>query len=121
MTPLLQQLQGEWAPVTLITNGQALAEAMLSFGSRTMSGNETKVIFGGQVMVHAKIRLDESQMPIAVDYLNIGRGPKTVTFGILDLRGDFVRFCMAAADGPRPAEFSCEKGSGRILSEWKRK
>ena len=40
---------------------------------------------------------------------------------IMDLEGDVVRFCMAPAGGSRPAEFSSEKGSGRILSEWKRK
>jgi uncharacterized protein (TIGR03067 family) len=121
MTPLLKRLQGEWTPVTLITDGQPLVEAYLPYGSRTMSGNETKVVFGGQVMVHAKIRIDESQAPIAVDYLNIGRGAKAITLGILDLRGDVVRFCMAPAGGSRPAEFSSEKGSGRILSEWQRK
>jgi uncharacterized protein (TIGR03067 family) len=121
MTPLLQQLQGEWAPVTLITDGQPLSENFLPYGSRTLTGNETKVVFGGQVMVHAKIRIDESQIPVAVDYLNVGRGAKVVTFGILDLKGDVVRFCMAPAGDARPAEFSSEKGSGRIFSEWKRK
>lgn len=121
MTPLLERLQGEWAPVKLITDGQPLAESFLPYGSRSMIGNETKVVFGGQVMVHAKIRIDESQTPVAVDYMNIGRGAKAVTFGIMALDGDVVRFCMASAGGPRPAEFSSEKGSGRILSEWNRK
>jgi uncharacterized protein (TIGR03067 family) len=121
MTPLLKQLQGEWTPVTLTTNGQPLAEAMLLFGSRTVTGNETKVIFGGQVMVHAKVRIDESRTPIGIDYLNVGPGAKNVTLGIIDFDGDVVRFCMAPAGGSRPAEFSSEKGSGRILSEWKRK
>jgi uncharacterized protein (TIGR03067 family) len=120
MTPTLKRLQGEWAPVTVITNGQPLPQAMLSFGSRTMTGNETKVTFGGQVMVHAKVRIDESQTPIAVDYLNIGRGAKGVTLGIMELDGDTVRFCMAPAGGSRPGEFTSEKGSGRVLSEWKR-
>ena len=121
MTPLLERLQGEWTPIALVTDGQPLAEAYLPFGLRTLAGNETKVVFGGQVMVHAKIRIDESQTPIAVDYLNVGRGAKAVTLGVMDVRGDVVRFCMAPAGGPRPAEFSSDKGSGRILSEWKRK
>jgi uncharacterized protein (TIGR03067 family) len=88
---------------------------------RTIAGNETKVVFGGQVMLHARMRLDESQSPIAVDYLNVGRGGKGVTPGIIELRGDTVRFCMASAGGSRPADFSCERGSGRTFSEWKRK
>ena len=53
--------------------------------------------------------------------MNVGRGARSVTLGILDLRDDVVRFCMAPAGGPRPAEFSSEKGSGRIFSEWARK
>ena len=54
MTPLLEQLQGEWSAVAVVTNGQALPPAMLAFGSRTMTGNEMQVVFGGQVMVHAR-------------------------------------------------------------------
>jgi len=121
MTPLLEALQGEWAPVGLVTNGQPLADAMLPFGSRTVSGNETKVVFGGQVMVHAKMRIDESQAPALVDYLNVGRGAKSVTLGLVELRDAVARFCMAPVGAPRPTEFSSEKGSGCILSEWKRK
>jgi hypothetical protein len=55
-----------------------------------------------------------------INYLNIGRGAKNVTLGIIDFDGDVVRFCMAPVDGLRPAEFASETGSGRILSEWKR-
>jgi uncharacterized protein (TIGR03067 family) len=121
MTPLLERLQGEWIPLALITNGHPLAEATFPFGSRTIAGNVTKVVFGGQVMLHAKMRLDESQSPIAVDYLNVGRGGKRVTPGIIELREDIVRFCMASAGGTRPIDFSCEPGSGRTFSEWKRK
>jgi uncharacterized protein (TIGR03067 family) len=121
MTPLLERLQGEWAALAVVTNGQPLPAAMLGFGARSMTGNEMKVVFGGQVMVHAKVRLDESQEPIAVDYLNVGRGPATVTLGILELRGDVVRVCMAPPGAPRPDDFSSTNGSGRTFSEWKRK
>jgi uncharacterized protein (TIGR03067 family) len=121
MTPLLERLQGEWMPLALVTNGDALAESTLPFGVRTVAGNETKVIFGGQVMLHARMRFDESQVPIAVDYLNLGRGGTYITRGIIEVRGDTVRFCMASAGGSRPIDFSCERGSGRTLSDWKRK
>jgi uncharacterized protein (TIGR03067 family) len=121
MTPLLEQLQGEWAPISLVTNGSPLAESTLPFGSRTITGNETQVVFGGQVMLHARMRFDESQSPIALDYLNVGRGAKGVTLGVIELRGDVLRICMATAGGSRPHDFSCERGSGRTFSEWTRK
>jgi len=120
-TPLMERLQGEWSAASLVSDGTPLPPAMLAFGSRTMTGNEMKVVFGGQVMVHAKVRLDESQTPIAVDYLNIGRGAPTVTFGILELNGDVLRVCMAQPGAARPDDFTSSKGSGRTLSEWKRK
>jgi uncharacterized protein (TIGR03067 family) len=121
MTPLLERLQGEWMPLALVTDGSPLAESTFPFGLRTIAGNETKVVFGGQVMLHARMRLDQSQSPIAIDYLNVGRGGKHVTHGIIELRGDTVRFCMASPGASRPTDFSCERGSGRTFSEWKRK
>jgi len=75
MTPTLQKLQGEWLPLELITSGKPLEASYLPFGSRTHSGSETKVVFGGQTMVHAKVRFNEGATPIEVDYLNlIGKG-----------------------------------------------
>jgi len=121
MTPLLQRLQGEWLPVVLVSSGVPLADAMLGYGVRTTTGNEAKVVFGGQTMVHAKMRFDESAQPIAVDYLNVGRGPKAISLGVFEWVGDEARFCLAPAGAPRPTDFSCGTGSGRTLSQWRRK
>jgi uncharacterized protein (TIGR03067 family) len=122
VTPLLAALQGEWIPTELKTAGQALAPAMLAYGSRTMLGTETKVVFGGQTMVHAKVRMNDAASPVEIDYLNLS-GPKrgSVSFGIMRWIGDEVVFCMASPGAPRPADFSCEKGSGRTFSRWRRK
>jgi uncharacterized protein (TIGR03067 family) len=122
VTPLLAGLQGEWIPAQLIQNGGALPEMMLAIGSRSFIGNETKVVFGGQVMVHAKVRIDDSQSPIAVDYLNVGEfSTGQISCGIMEWLEDEVRFCMSGPGQPRPLDFSCEPGSGRTLSRWKRK
>lgn len=121
MTPILERLQGEWRPVALVTSGEPLADALLAYGVRTTTGNEAKVVFGGQTMVHAKMRFDESATPIAVDYLNVGRGPNAISLGVFEWVGDEARFCMAQAGAPRPTDFSCDAGSRRTLSQWKRK
>jgi uncharacterized protein (TIGR03067 family) len=121
-SPMLSRLAGEWTPVQLVQNGQALPATMLAMGSRDFSGNETKVVFGGQTMIHAKVRIDASQSPVAVDYLNIGRPMNgQIARGIMEWIGEEVRFCMAAPGQPRPTDFSCEKGSGRTFSQWKKK
>lgn len=121
ITPTLQKLQGEWRPTQLVSSGSALAPDLLSFGSRTMTGTETRVVFGGQTMVHAKVRIHESSSPIAIDYLNLSGKKRTVSLGLLQWIDDEVLFCTAAAGESRPADFTCEKGSGRTLSRWKRK
>jgi uncharacterized protein (TIGR03067 family) len=121
MTPLLERLQGEWQPVALVSSGAPLADALLTFGVRTTTGNEAKVVFGGQTMLHARMRFDESPTPIAVDYLNLGRGTKSIALGVFEWVGDEARFCMAPAGAPRPADFSCDARSGRTLSQWKKK
>lgn len=122
ITPALAMLQGEWIPTDLVTAGQPLAANMLSYGSRTFTGAETKVVFGGQTMVHAKVKINAAASPIEVDYLNLaGPKPHTISRGLMQWIGDEVVICMGAPGAPRANDFTCAKGSGRTLSRWKRK
>jgi uncharacterized protein (TIGR03067 family) len=121
MTPLLRRLEGEWDPVRLVMDGQPMPDEWLPFGSRTAVGNEMKVVFGGQVMVHAKVRIDETVTPMAVDYLNLeGRQAGAVSRGIMEWVGEEVRFLMAGPGRPRPADFDASRDSG-TFSQWRRK
>jgi uncharacterized protein (TIGR03067 family) len=105
--------------VELVTNGKYAPAQWLAFGSRTMKGNELEVVFGGQKMVHAKVRIDETTTPIAVDYLNLsGKQKGTVTLGIMEWVGDEVRFLMASAGEPRPTHFDETKGA---LTRWRKR
>jgi hypothetical protein len=92
---------------------------MLAGGSRSMSGNELKIAFGGQVMVHALVRIEEGPEPMAVDYLELGGCGGKVQKGILKWMDDGPCFCMAPAGEPRPSEFESKAGSGRTLSRWR--
>ena len=62
------------------------------------------------------MRIDESVVPIAVDYLHL-RGPDKgkVSYGIMEWVGEEVRFLMAAAGQPRPSSFLVP-GAGRPLA-----
>jgi len=120
MTPLLEKLQGTWAALALDVDGKPMPAEWLAYGARTMEGNETKVVFGGQVMLHAKMRVDETATPIAVDYLNLAGAHKgRVSLGIMEWSGDECRFLMAAPGQPRPTTFA--PGAGLTLSRWRRK
>jgi uncharacterized protein (TIGR03067 family) len=122
VTATTQRLHGEWLPLELVTSGTPLQAAYLPYGLRVNSGVETKVIFGGQTQLHAKVRFNETANPIEVDYLHLaGKSKGTMQFGLFRWDGDDAVYCMAEPGGPRPADFGCDKGSGRILSRWKRK
>ena len=121
MTPLLQRLQGEWSAIELVTDGRALPAEWLAHGVRRMQGNELEVVFGGQKMVHAKVRIDERARPVAIDYLSLsGKTRGTVTYGIMEWIGEDVRFLMAPAGAPRPAEFPATPSRG-TLSRWRKR
>ena len=81
-----------------------------------------KVVFGGQVMVHAKVRINEGREPMEADYLNLSGGQKgRVSLGIMDWVGEDVRFLMTAPGQPRPASFTEPLAKARTLSRWRRK
>jgi len=120
MTPLLRRLEGEWVPVELATGGKPMPAKWMAYGSRVARGNEVKVVFGGQTMVHARVRIDERRTPMAVDYLSLeGRQAGTVTFGIMEWIGDEVRFLMAGPGQPRPSGF--DAAATGTLSRWRRR
>lgn len=120
-SPTLERLQGDWSAVKVIKDGQELPSFMSATGRRSASKNEVKVWFGGQLMIHALVRINESGKPILIDYYNLS-GPMNgvVQHGIMQWLGDVACFCMAAPGAPRPTDFACVAGSGQTLSRWKR-
>jgi len=121
VTPMMTRLTGEWTPLELVMEGKPMPKEWLAFGSRTMTGNEMRVIFNGQTMAHAKVRVDDSRMPIAVDYLHLaGRYRGCVSLGIMEWIGEEVRFLIAAPGDPRPQTFDTVAKTA-TLSRWRRR
>jgi len=119
-SPVLMRLEGTWVPVRLVTNGQEMPVDWLRFGSRVGTKNEAKVVFGGQLMLHVKMRIDDTVLPLAVDYLHLhGADKGKVSRGIMEWVGEEVRFLMATPGQPRPSSFS-SPWPGQTLSQWKR-
>ncbi|MES1258946.1 MAG: TIGR03067 domain-containing protein [Gemmatimonadota bacterium] len=120
-SPLLRELQGEWAAAKLVRDGQDFPAMVLKTGRRVAKGNEVEISFGGQLIIRARIRLDEGTAPVQIDYFNLhGPARGSIQHGIMAWDGKVARFCMAAPDAPRPADFSVTAGDGRTLSHWKR-
>jgi uncharacterized protein (TIGR03067 family) len=119
-SPTLTRLQGDWSAIALIHDGQEAPPMAVATGRRHASKNELRVFFGGQLMIHALVRIDESQNPVHVDYYHIGGFSKgTIQQGIMKWVGDDACSCMAAPGQPRPGDFECPAGSGRVLSQWR--
>ncbi len=116
----LSRLQGEWVAEKVVRDGQELPKMMLSGGRRSAKGNEIKITFGGQVMIHALVRVDERTQPVQIDYYNVGGAAKgAMQQGIMRWQGASACFCMAAPGQARPGDFECPAGSGRTLSQWR--
>jgi uncharacterized protein (TIGR03067 family) len=121
VTPLIRSLQGQWVSVEVVANGKRLPEHYLTRGLRTMTGTEVEVAFGGQTMVRAKVRIDETRDPIAIDYCDLrAEHIGELNYGIMEWVGEDVRFLMAAAGDPRPTSFD-EIPTAGTLSRWRRR
>jgi uncharacterized protein (TIGR03067 family) len=117
----LSRLQGEWTATNVIRDGRALTAFMCASGRRVAVRNEVKVSFGGQTMIHALVRVNETTDPVEIDYYNLlGPTKGTTQLGIMRWDGEEACFCMAAAGQPRPTDFTCPAGSGQTLSQWRR-
>lgn len=119
MSPTTEALQGEWVPTAMIMDGKPMPKEWLAFGSRTMTGNEVKIIFGGQTQLHARVRF---VAPHAIDYLHLsGAAQGKIGFGLFECRGDEVSFLTAKAGAPRPESFETTAAVGLTFSQWKRR
>lgn len=118
----LTKLQGEWSAANIVRDGQELPSFMLATARRSAKDNEVTITVGGQRIIRALVRIDESAQPIRIDYLNLegpARGQQQQ--GIMEWRNDEAWFCMGAPSQERPAAFESHAGSGATLSAWKRK
>ena len=94
---------------------------MCTTGKRLATDNELKVWFGGQLMIHALVSIDESKSRVQVDYLHrAGPLKGTVQHGIMQWQGDEACFCMSPPGTPRPVDFSCIAGSAHTMSQWRK-
>jgi len=114
------ELEGEWAMVSAVFKGVAMAQDMVKWCRRITRGNVTTVVAGPQVMLSASFKLDASQKPAAIDYLNLeGANRKKTQLGIFLLEGEQLQICMAAPGKPRPNNVRSEPGDDRSYTTWR--
>jgi uncharacterized protein (TIGR03067 family) len=115
------KMQGEWSMVSGSADGFAIPDEMLPTAKRVCKGNETTVTFGTQLIMQATFTIDPTKKPKTIDYQATDGPTKGKThLGIYEIDGDTVKYCFAAPDGERPADFTSKPGERRTLSVWKR-
>jgi uncharacterized protein (TIGR03067 family) len=115
------ELDGEWAMVSCVMNGQALPQAFVKSGRRVSKGGAMQVLVSGQTMMTAQVSVNRSTQPMSMDYV-CAAGPATGQrqHGIYALDGDSLKICFAALGDPRPTEFSSSTGDARTFAVWRR-
>ena len=74
---------------------------MITTGKRVATNNELKVRFGGQLMIHALVLINETTAPMQVDYLHqAGPLKGTVQHGIMQWQGEEACFSMSRREPP---------------------
>ena len=117
----MAQLQGEWSMVSGTADGQPMPEEMRKQMKRVCQGDEITVNTGGQLFIQAKVSIDPSRKPKAIDYEMTGgftKGKRQL--GIYELDGDTFKSCFAAPGAERPKDFTSQPGDMRTSSVWKR-
>jgi len=110
------ELAGEWTPLSLVRDGQALPPSMLKYGKRVATANQVTVTLGPQVVLQAGYAVDRARTPMTMDYL-VADGQ--TQRGIWALAEERLTTCFAAPGQPRPTEFTSMPGDGRTLTVWR--
>jgi uncharacterized protein (TIGR03067 family) len=115
------ELEGEWQMVSGVMSGIAMSQSDVQWVKRTMTGNETTVTAGPQVMLKATFMNDPSKSPKTIDYV-LAHGPSKgkSQLGIYELDGNLLKVCTAAPGLPRATKFESLQGDGSTLTVWKK-
>ncbi len=110
----LDQLQGEWAPVHMVSNGVIIKSNQAKAYKMTIKGKTMTFSIGDQGGTK-EIVLNPKEKPRAIDM-----GAAKIK-GIYAIDGDIFSLCYSPKeDGPRPTAFESKQGSDTVYEVWKR-
>ncbi len=115
------ELEGEWAMVSSIRDGEPLDKNYVKRGRRSYKGSKTVMFFADQLYMQSSFTLDPAQQPKEIDFLNShGPGAGKTQLGIYELEGPTLKTCLSAPGHPRPGNYKTEHGDGRTVTVWSR-
>jgi uncharacterized protein (TIGR03067 family) len=112
----LDLMQGNWAPVAIIGNGQAADPNSVAQMQLTITGNsyEVRTADSGD---SGSFEINPTQNP---KWMEVTTRNGTRLPAIYEVSQDTLRVCYAFNDRPRPTEFDSQPGSDRILATYQR-
>jgi uncharacterized protein (TIGR03067 family) len=118
----LKAMQGDWAAVSLVRDGDALPDDDAQALFRTVKDDQYTVYRYRKALGKGTFKVDATKTPRTIDFM-ASEGPtagKTL-LGIYEWNGaDRYRVCYAPPGQERPADFTCKKGSSHTLTVWRR-
>src|SRR5262249_6754970 len=117
----LKKMQGDWAMVSMIRDGQQVPDEAAQALFRTVKGNEYTVFRYDKPVAKGTFKLDASKKPKAIDLFlaNAPKGAKP-TLGIYEFDGEKLKLCYASPGKDRPAEFTSKEGTEQTMTVWER-
>jgi uncharacterized protein (TIGR03067 family) len=117
----LQPLQGVWAQVSVLSNGQQEGFIPGQEPVLTIQGDKYMVGVNGKVAESGTLKLGPPAKPRAIDFVAVESGDFKRTYpGIYEVSGDKLRTCLARGAVDRPTEFSARAGSSLVVAVYRR-
>jgi uncharacterized protein (TIGR03067 family) len=116
-----EKMQGDWAAVIYVVDGQALADDDAQSFFRTVKGDRYTVFHFDKPLGKGTFKIDATKQPKTIDAWPANAPDKSKPLlGIYEFAGEKYKVCFAAPGKPRPTEFSSKEGSGNTLTVWER-
>ena len=117
----LEKMQGDWAAVSMMRDGEKIPDDDAQALFRTVKGREYSVFRYRKVIGKGTFTIDAAKKPKTIDALPADGSTKTKPLlGIYEIERDRYKLCFAPPGKDRPADFVCHEGSGHTLTVWER-
>lgn len=116
----LAMMQGDWNMVSMVRDGKPIPDADVRATSRTVQGNQYRVLRSGNVIGKGTFKIDATKKPKTIDFSPESADNDQVMLGIYEFDGDNFKLCYAPGGKDRPTAFSSKDGEGQTLSVYRR-
>lgn len=116
----LTKMQGDWAAVSMIRDGQRIPDDDAQALFRTVKDDTYAVTRFRKPAGKGTFKIDASKSPRRIDAMPAMPAGAKPLLGIYEWNGEKLRQCLAPPGKDRPREFGAAEGSGHTEIVWER-